>query len=260
MCTSRHHSRVRALEDAAYKVGVLDEIPREERGPQTAPRTGPRVPTAYAKHQKADRRLRSAERQKLAVGTAFQAAAACASLASWPKLLGAPMGFMRIFVRTGGEDTDDPAEHLLRLGGAAAAPFCAAARLEESAQHLKTMRDEICGNFTDLEGVFDVVRAMAPGRAEEMLKQLQRYHVPDGAALVSMEAPRGQGVQALAAKEAMVDRARIATARLLAALRTPEDADSADDKPDDRGDGGVGGGDSDVERLGRIARRRRGSP
>ena len=85
VCTTRHHSRVRAAEKVAYDIGILQEIPKDQRPPQPPPRQGPKVPTEYARQHKGDRRQMSTERQDLAIRISFQAAAAAAGPIDSPR-------------------------------------------------------------------------------------------------------------------------------------------------------------------------------
>jgi hypothetical protein len=101
-CTLRHRSRIRSIEHAAYQIGALESIPKEEREAPKKRENPDGGRTAYSKQHKADRRLLSMERQKLAVRVSLQVASATVGLVGWPEAAGEEVQHFRDFVLRGG--------------------------------------------------------------------------------------------------------------------------------------------------------------
>ena len=101
-CTLRHRSRIRSIEYQAYQIGALEPIPKEEREVPKKRENPDEKRTAYSKKHKADRRMLSMERQKLAVRISLQVASATVGLVRWPEAAGEEVPHFRDFVHRGG--------------------------------------------------------------------------------------------------------------------------------------------------------------
>ena len=136
--------------------------------------------------------MESAERQKLCLRIARQAAAGAVGLLEWPRECGERPGTCTVYVRDGGDLPDKQLMEgvLAVLDKLAAGPFCELARKSEPASKHKPLREEICGRFETLDQVFERLRAMAPARAVNEWERLVRELELSGAAYVSKEAAR----------------------------------------------------------------------
>ena len=251
-CTSRHHSRVRAAEKVAYDMGILKEIPKDQRPPQPPPRQGPKVMTEYARKHKDDRRLMSGERQDFAIRTSFQAAAAAAGLAAWPRAAGDEIACHRDYlantsfqgsfdnwVETMSPDLAGPYMSTVigDLEKLEAAPFCTLAREGEAPTGLTELRDAICRQFLTMKDALGPVRAMDSSRAKDSWWQLVRRYYPGDAAYVSRAASRRTSQE----RRALTDRAKAVTWAILEALLPSPRGATGGDGADGGGPGGGGG-------------------
>ena len=128
----RMASRIRSVENQAYRTGALKPVPEEDRPQPTPKREGKRVLTEQQKEKKSNRKALQKLRQRISNAVVLEAIAGAVGCVPWPEGLDTgttPNPIIdECYIRDGGDapEVDSPdycVAGLLMLGNLLTAPF-----------------------------------------------------------------------------------------------------------------------------------------